>query len=1213
MRAKEFRKFYASLREDTDKLRDLNFVGCYHKVNNEISKKGFFDLYHGDKENEIGFLRTQVEIAEDGQAIYEFLQNAVDAHATEFYIFWDRENFLVINNGDKFNKDGIRSILNFSQSTKPKGKCSIGNFGIGFKLIHRLVGNKVEDTDEENGLKEIVYKYNGPVLFSWDDDYLKNLINNDLSKIDQHWLFKIIYTNFPSGLGEEIRDREYKKRIVFKHLELDSMINFVKKQNISMDNLSKGSMFYLKLGQGKSILLNDELNNIKDGIENSLGIIQAFQKSCKVKDHITKIVINNLELKANDFYPIQLKDSFLLFPKDIERTLKYYRLNNSEKISFFKFFPMGDQRNGFNFIVHSDKFDIESNRRKLHDTEQNKEILTTIGKSIFKSFNKESKQYQNILANMYLSDLETANHDKVIQENFSQYLLEYIKKNIPYISSNDSHGSSDLKTTGDESKVVVVTSDLHSIPLKKYKHFYFDLKVHTDIVVAAVEKLSLTEWDIVDVLLAEDLGKWILSLNSKNFNIFLQEIEKYRRNDQQIVEKFKYDQYSLSQIKKVLQIFAKLDKNNIIFAVVKINDKYEINTTIKNMYIKNKRFKEFLENTNEVDHVYWYLIPEELETDVTNIINKNAKDKEVLKELLKGEKHKKVVDFIEEYQLETFFIDTLYKLNFDTDIDYRDGCFEYKVLDIALKINDEQVKNTLRNKIFFGNTPMDKSLISKYITFTYGKVTNPKTYDNQLENNIETFISKFDDKYFEFFRLKEDSKENIYQYIKNEIIQYLRLKKQINTKNRLKFILYYSLMQKKNYFKEFNGVNIFNHHTREDDSFGILYKILKDIGEKNLKDAPFIISDLLPTLLGEPYYIKEEKFAIKKEYLPDNFEDKYIKVFKNIGFKVNEELLKIRKNLISNNQVEWGELRKLDVSELINTIEYLAVQKKEYKRSSKESKVLKNIFKALDQQEKVQLQYLPCLKNLSTVVIKKINLYEIYCITKESFESKNKIFRDRLSREIKSNNIIDIDILDIDKIPQDWEEIEESENELNEAESLKINKEKSELQAVIQDATEYSEYTAEIGTLGELFAKELLNKKFGTSNVQYNNEDEENKIIDFYITDSNGEKFGVEVKATISSPNSTEGIKFILSTPQFKKFKDYDKKTYLIFVVGVKSDPEILVMNFDNNWLEPSNGDAKNISKQYDLSNKKVQINKLEKKGKQHFDSYVKESGDPLW
>ena len=93
-------------------MNNIDFIGCYKKDNKKITQKGFFHLFHGDKEKEIDFLRSQVEIAEDNQAIYEFLQNAVDANSTKFYIFWDKDNFLVINNGDKFEENGISSILN---------------------------------------------------------------------------------------------------------------------------------------------------------------------------------------------------------------------------------------------------------------------------------------------------------------------------------------------------------------------------------------------------------------------------------------------------------------------------------------------------------------------------------------------------------------------------------------------------------------------------------------------------------------------------------------------------------------------------------------------------------------------------------------------------------------------------------------------------------------------------------------------------------------------------------------------------------------------------------------------------------------------------------------------------------------------------------------------------------------------------------------------
>ena len=56
---------------------DSNFVGTYHK-DGAKTINGFFELFHGDKPNIARFLPSVLKIAEDGQAIYEFLQNAVD-------------------------------------------------------------------------------------------------------------------------------------------------------------------------------------------------------------------------------------------------------------------------------------------------------------------------------------------------------------------------------------------------------------------------------------------------------------------------------------------------------------------------------------------------------------------------------------------------------------------------------------------------------------------------------------------------------------------------------------------------------------------------------------------------------------------------------------------------------------------------------------------------------------------------------------------------------------------------------------------------------------------------------------------------------------------------------------------------------------------------------------------------------------------------------
>jgi hypothetical protein len=53
---------------------DINFIGCSLKKGNQMIK-GFFELYHGIKDDIEKYLPSLLDIAEDNQAIYEFLQN----------------------------------------------------------------------------------------------------------------------------------------------------------------------------------------------------------------------------------------------------------------------------------------------------------------------------------------------------------------------------------------------------------------------------------------------------------------------------------------------------------------------------------------------------------------------------------------------------------------------------------------------------------------------------------------------------------------------------------------------------------------------------------------------------------------------------------------------------------------------------------------------------------------------------------------------------------------------------------------------------------------------------------------------------------------------------------------------------------------------------------------------------------------------------------
>ena len=224
-----FRFFYKTgVRKTWDKNRDENFIGSSISLNGR-THFGFFDIYHGDKaekEGILGFLRGFLDMAQDSQAIYEFLQNAVDANSTTFEMYYDNDYFLAFNNGSQFDFEGIRSILNVGVSTKSQDSSNIGKFGIGFKLIHRLVG-------EKSGLEELK-NLSGPILFSWGSaeqlEQLQNFTQNNNIDFEQDnyfhirnsngkfgnvknipWLFKILLSNFPCQPEETIKELNYQE------------------------------------------------------------------------------------------------------------------------------------------------------------------------------------------------------------------------------------------------------------------------------------------------------------------------------------------------------------------------------------------------------------------------------------------------------------------------------------------------------------------------------------------------------------------------------------------------------------------------------------------------------------------------------------------------------------------------------------------------------------------------------------------------------------------------------------------------------------------------------------------------------------------------------------------------------------------------------------------------------------------------------------------
>ena len=635
--AKELRNFIVKKTESETDLKntkyDPNFLGCKNENQN---KHGFFKLYHGNKKNVKDFLSTILRIAEDGQAIYEFIQNAADCKSDLFYISYNAKYFLAVNNGLPFTTKDINSILNISQSSKFDCE-KIGRFGIGFKLVHRLVG-------KNEGIKELVDNYKGPVLFSWSKpEHLESLLNtNSANEIeydrdlgsDVPWLFKILITNFPTSPNEIVKDLEYRNNILFPESEFKELVQFLKQTQIHqyLNRLNRGSLFFLKLGEEKSQVLDEHQKDFDKGVQCSLNMLKTLKTVVIGNEQ----PIEKLNLKTLNFIISPNMEAFKsIEPEydkcDIKITFGYlpYQESNTlkEYSNFYKYFPMGDEAHGFRFIIHCDAFNINASRRELQESTTNKEIFKWFVPQLEQQLEEyrlnDLNTYREIYANFLLSD-EPKPSKQWLNKFLYQPILEYCQRHIPTKQGNF-YTREQVRVKG--TKLDITPADFG---IEDIDWFYWHGRKSQLVDAAKTEsKLHLKEWRIEHLLQTGNpqvINQWISQADPENYNLFLNELNRIQQWQSLIdifysLKIFKFtngNYYSISEIKKnsdFLLLSSKLvnikndvwQKLNFIISEVNISKYSNLESQIYNklpeQFIETNLFERIAKRTSNNDIV----------------------------------------------------------------------------------------------------------------------------------------------------------------------------------------------------------------------------------------------------------------------------------------------------------------------------------------------------------------------------------------------------------------------------------------------------------------------------------------------------------------------------------------------------------------------------------------------------------------------------------
>lgn len=559
--AKYFREYYkVEKAQNRDKDVDVDFIDLKHP-NPKNFKKGFGSLIFGSgRDNVENFLRSTVlNVAADQQSVYELIQNADDCDASFINISYNDKYLLCINNGKPFSDRNMAGLINVGDSDKTLEE--IGTYGIGFKIVHRLLG-------EDDGADAIVKDFAGALIFSWNtffqfDRFLKNdeiRVGWDREKDKENaWLIKLIYTCFPTHLEESVRVSNYDtEKVLFEKSELQEFRTFLSESlsniNISQENFLKtGSIFFIKLAEGKSkSIIEKNIEILKSGIAYSFNFLQSLKKI-----YINGESILAKEIKTHPIlYPIGKEPFISINPRNKERqieakfgfTYSYKDRIASNIPNFYTFFSMDDEKNNLGFLIHCNAFDKHNDRRKLQpDSLSNPRLFSYLipdilafveskkGEKFWDNSLKKTIEPFNELYATFLFSEEPKNKPQIL-EGIYLPIKKYLAENIPTLNRTFSNNPANVKIKNIRLNINPA-DDLGCSEIEWFAWWRSDDTAELIKESQKSEKLGLQEWDIVDLLkyaiskgCIEKVNDWVKKLEIETAQIFAEEKEQKEAN-----------------------------------------------------------------------------------------------------------------------------------------------------------------------------------------------------------------------------------------------------------------------------------------------------------------------------------------------------------------------------------------------------------------------------------------------------------------------------------------------------------------------------------------------------------------------------------------------------------------------------------------------------------------------------------------------------------
>ncbi|CAA6820640.1 MAG: FIG00590988: hypothetical protein [uncultured Sulfurovum sp.] len=327
----------------------------------ELTKKRE-DWVRLNKENDFdeGISNLLTELYPDNaHFIYELLQNAEDAGATEVKFELLDNELKIIHNGRVFNNKDLKGITSIGQGTKANDVNKIGKFGVGFKAVFAYTSTpKI---------------YSGEYSFKISDLVVPTVINTDLDE-------KQTIMIFPFNHKHTEKNKEKTKEQAYSEIKE----GLEKIQDNSLLFLSKIKTLRYMIEDKLYTLERDEVNDFRVNITNSRNNTTTrwlrFKKYLPESDTLYVSVVFSLGI-------------------DKKKKKEYIKPIDGE-VSIF--FPAEKEKSNFKFHIHAP-------------------FASTVARDSIKGI-KENEDLRDLIAELICESLEYIKENQLLDFGFLQCL-----------------------------------------------------------------------------------------------------------------------------------------------------------------------------------------------------------------------------------------------------------------------------------------------------------------------------------------------------------------------------------------------------------------------------------------------------------------------------------------------------------------------------------------------------------------------------------------------------------------------------------------------------------------------------------------------------------------------------------------------------------------------------------------------------------------------